>query len=255
MKYSQLRNECIAEFIGTFLFIAIGIGSVAGLVLAGASYGQWEISIIWGLGVAIAVYVTGGVSGAHLSPSVTIALAVFGGFPKSKIIPFILSQLAGAFMGAAVVYLLYHNLFAVKDMSNAGVFTTFPNAKITILQAFMTEFFITALLLMAILALTDNDNGAPRGAMAPFLIGVVVAIIGGSFGPLTGFSMNAARDFGPRLFAFLAGWGPDIMTGGRSIPYFLIPLTAPILGGLAGSFLYKSFIGKALKQMKAGNSN
>lgn len=246
MQKQCLKNECIAECIGTFLFVVIGIGSVAGLVIAGAQYGQWEISIIWGLGVAVAVYVTAGVSGAHLNPSVTIALAVFGSFPKYKIVPFIISQFLGAFLAAAVAYLLYHNLFTVKDMSNAGVFTTFPHAKISLLQAFMTEFFVTAVLLVAIFALSDDKNGIPRGSLAPLLVGVVVAVIGASFGPLTGFSMNAARDFGPRLFGFLAGWGDDMMTGGKTIPYCLIPLTAPILGGLAGSFVYKFFIGKVL---------
>lgn len=247
-QISNLKNECIAEFIGTFLFLAIGMGCVAGLKLAGAFYGQWEISIIWGLGVAIAAYTTSGVSGAHLNPSVTVALAFFGNFPKHKIIPYVLSQIFGAFVAAAVVFTLYFNLFTVKDINSAGIFTTFPNAQITLTQAFMTEFFITAVLLGTILAVTDDGNGIPRGALAPFLIGIVVAIIGASFGPLTGFSMNAARDFGPRLFTFIAGWGRDAMTGGRAIPYVFIPLIAPILGGLFGALIYTKFIGKALRQ-------
>lgn len=245
---NTLRNECIAEFLGTFVLLAFGIGCVAGLKLAGAAYGQWEISIIWGFAVAFGVYLAAAISGAHLNPSVTVALAVFGNFPKRKVIPYILAQMLGAFVAAAVVYALYYNLFSAKTLATAGVFTTFPNPQITLTQAFMTEAFITGLLMMLIMALTDDGNGVPRGALAPVLIGMLVATIGGAFGPLTGFSMNAARDFGPRLFAFIAGWGNDIMTGGRDVPYVFIPLIAPIIGALIGAFIYKTLIGSALKQ-------
>lgn len=248
---NNLKNECVAEFLGTFVFLAFGMGCVAGLKLAGASYGQWEISIIWGFAVAFGVYLTAAISGAHLNPSVTIALAFFGNFPKKKVIPFIIAQMLGAFLAAAVVYALYYNLFSAKTIATAGVFTTFPNANITLTQAFMTEAFITGLLMMLILALTDDGNGVPRGPLAPLLIGLLVATIGGSFGPLTGFAMNAARDFGPRFFAYIAGWGSDAMTGGRDVPYALIPLIAPIIGALIGAFIYKVFIGGPLTRQKA----
>jgi len=245
-EQQSLTNECIAEFTGTFLFVALGAGSVAGLKCAGAAYGQWEISIIWGFAVALAVYVTAGVSGAHLNPSVSIALAVFGKFPKRKILPYIIAQTLGAFAAAAIVYFLYQNLFPAKTMATAGVFTTFPHANISLAQAFCTEFFITALLVAVIFGLSDDGNGLPRGALTPLLVGVTVAVIGGSFGPLTGFSMNAARDFGPRLFTQFAGWGTEAMTGEREIPYAFIPLIAPALGGLAGAAFYNFFIGRCL---------
>lgn len=245
-KRHNLRSECIAEFTGTFLFVALGAGSVAGLKCAGAAYGQWEISIIWGLAVAIAVYVTAGVSGAHLNPSVSLALAVFGKFPKRKIAPYIIAQALGAFAAAAIVYFLYQNLFPAKTMATAGVFTTFPHAGISLTQAFCAEFFITAVLVAVIFGLSDDGNGLPRGALTPLLVGMTVAVIGGSFGPLTGFSMNAARDFGPRLFTQFAGWGPEAMTGGFALPYALIPLIAPAAGGLCGAAFYHFFIGRSL---------
>jgi len=248
MSKRKLWDECIAEFTGTFLFVTLGAGCVAGLRLAGASYGQWEISIIWGLAVALGVYITAGVSGAHLSPSVTIALAVFGNFNKKKIIPYISAQMLGGFMAAVIVYFLYFNLFPAKTLLTAGVFTTFPHPKITLLQAFMTEFFITALLVAVIFGLSDDGNGLPRGALTPLLVGITVAVIGGAFGPLTGFSMNAARDFGPRLFVWLAGWNSNVMSADRAVPYALVPLSAPVLGGLFGAIFYTRLIGAPLKR-------
>lgn len=254
-------GEYLAEFFGTFVFLLCGMGCVAGLKLAGASMGQWEISIIWGMAVAMGVYLSAGVSGAHLNPSVTIALAIFGCFPKRKIIPFIVAQMVATFLAAALVYLLYQNLFdsaliaagndAARKVALAGVFCTFPNPGITLMQAILCEIVITAVLMALIMALTDDGNGVPNGALAPLLIGLLVALLGASFGPLTGFAMNAARDFGPRLFAYLVGWGPDVMTGypinpGLGAPYFLVPLLAPIVGACLGAFLYKVLIGKSL---------
>ena len=250
----------LAEFLGTFVFLLCGIGCVAGLKLAGASFGQWEVSITWGLAVTMGVYLCAGVSGAHLNPSVTIALAIFGCFDKRKIIPFIIAQMLAGFCAAALVYLLFNNLFTdalaaagspAQTTALAGVFCTFPNPNISMVQAFLTEMVITAVLMALIMALTDDGNGVPRGAMAPLLIGLLVALLGASFGPLTGFAMNAARDFGPRFFAFVAGWGTDVMTGYPlskkiTIPYFLIPLTAPIVGACLGAFAYKVCVGKQL---------
>jgi len=242
----KLRNECIAEFIGTFLMILLGVGCVAAMVVGGSAYDAWEICFLWGLSVALAVYVTGAVSGAHLNPSVTIALAVFGGFPKSKIIPYIIAQMLGSFTAALVILGLFSSLFVTKDLTTASVFATFPHPDISLFIAFMSEFIATAVLLLGIFALTDDNNGVPRGAITALLIGLLVAVIGGTFGSLTGFALNAARDFPPRLLASLFGWGMEAMTGGRAMPYVFIPLIAPILGGLFGAFIYKRFIAATL---------
>ncbi|WP_412057846.1 MIP/aquaporin family protein [Bartonella sp. DGB2] len=250
-KKQSLTYVCFGEFMGTFLFLVLGIGAVAAIKVAGASFGQWEISIVWGVSVALAVYVFSGISGAHLNPSVTVALALFGGFPKGRVLPYIVAQFLGAFVAAAVVYALYQNLFLEKTLITAGVFTTFPHANISFMQAFMTEFFITALLVGVVFGLVDENNGLARGALAPLLIGLMVAIIGSAFGPLTGFAMNAARDFGPRTFIYMMGWGSDVMTGGKDIPYCLIPLIAPVLGGCVGAGFYVKLFGGPLKQKKA----
>ena len=227
---STLKGQCIAEFLGTGLLIFFGVGCVAALKVAGASFGQWEISVIWGLGVAMAIYLTAGVSGAHLNPAVTIALWLFACFDKRKVIPFIVSQVAGS----------------VESVDLAGTFSTYPNPHINFVQAFAVEMVITAILMGLILALTDDGNGVPRGPLAPLLIGLLIAVIGASMGPLTGFAMNPARDFGPKVFAWLAGWGNVAFTGGRDIPYFLVPLFGPIVGAIVGAFAYRKLIGRHL---------
>ncbi len=255
---STLTGQCVAEFLGTGLLIFFGAGCVAALRVAGASFGQWEISIIWGLGVAMAIYLTAGVSGAHLNPAVTIALWLFACFERRKVLPFIVAQTAGAFCAAALVYGLYRQLFLDLEQSQhivrgtaaslnlAGVFSTYPHPHITFIQAFAVETTITAILMAMIMALTDDGNGIPRGPLAPLLIGLLIAVIGASMGPLTGFALNPARDFGPKLFTSLAGWGSIAFTGGLAIPYFLVPLLAPVVGAIIGAFLYRKLIGRHL---------
>lgn len=254
-KQHTLLGECLAEFIGTGLLIFFGVGCVAALVLAGANFGQWEISIMWGLGVAIAIYCTAGVSGAHINPAVTIALALFHGFDKRKVAPYIVAQLFGAFCSAALIYALYSNLFTEYEathqivrgtqasLATAGIFSTYPHPALSFSGAFAVEFVITAVLMFAILAIGDEKNGVPRGAMGPLLIGILIAVIGGSLGPLTGFAMNPARDFGPKFFAFLAGWDEMALTGGKDIPYMIVPILAPICGAAFGGWLYPKAIG------------
>lgn len=252
---STLKGQCIAEFLGTGLLIFFGVGCVAALKVAGAILGQWEISIIWGLAVAMAIYLTSGVSGAHLNPAVTIALWLFARFDGRKVLPFIMAQFAGAFCAAALVYGFYYNLFLDFEQSHhivrgsmasldlAGVFSTYPHPHVNFIQAFLVEMVITAILMGLILALTDDGNGIPRGPLAPLLIGLLIAVIGASMGPLTGFAMNPARDIGPKAFAWLAGWGNIAFTGGIDIPYFLVPLCAPVAGAAVGAFGYRKLIG------------
>ncbi|WP_372712543.1 MIP/aquaporin family protein [Ilyobacter sp.] len=254
MKRENLFGECIAEYLGTGLLIFFGAGCVSSLVLSGAQMGLWEISIVWGFGVAMAIYITGGVSGAHINPAVTIALATFKGFDKKKVIPYIISQILGAFSASGLVYFLYRNLFiafesnngivrgSVESLATAGIFSTYPNPAINNMQAFVVEIVITAVLMITILAVTDDKNGAPKGHMSALLIGIVIAVIGGSFGTLTGFAMNPARDFGPKLFAFVAGWGNVAFTGGLSNPYFWVPILGPICGTLGGTVIYDKLI-------------
>jgi len=248
----------LAEFLGTALLIFFGTGCVAALKVAGASLGLWEVSIIWGVGVSMAIYLTAGVSGAHLNPAVSVALTVFADFDKRKLAFYILAQIAGAFCAAALVYTLYSALFfdyenahaivrgSEASLELAAVFSTYPHPSLSIGGAFLVEAVITAILMAVIMALTDDNNGLPRGPMAPLLIGLLIAVIGSAMGPLTGFAMNPARDLGPKLMTFFAGWGEIAFTGARDVPYFLIPIFAPILGACVGAGLYRVLIARHL---------
>lgn len=255
---STLKGQCIAEFLGTATIIFFGAGCVAAMKVAGASFGLWEISIVWGLAVAMAVYLTAGISGAHLNPAVSVALWLFANFEGRKVLPYAIAQVAGAFCSAALVYGLYHNLFldyeqthhmvrgSVESLDLAGIFSTYPNPHIGVGQAFLVEMVITAIMMALIMALTDDGNGLPRGPMAPLLIGFLIAIIGAAMGPLTGFALNPARDFGPKLFAWVAGWGNVAFTGARDIPYFLVPIFGPLIGASLGAFGYRALIANNL---------
>ncbi|BCQ42130.1 MIP/aquaporin family protein [Erwinia sp. MYb375] len=255
---STLKGQCIAEFLGTATIIFFGAGCVAAMKVAGASFGLWEISIVWGLAVAMAVYLTAGISGAHLNPAVSVALWLFANFEGRKVLPYTIAQVAGAFCSAALVYGLYHNLFldyeqthhmvrgSVESLDLAGIFSTYPNPHISVGQAFLVEMVITAIMMALIMALTDDGNGLPRGPMAPLLIGFLIAIIGAAMGPLTGFALNPARDFGPKLFAWVAGWGNVAFTGARDIPYFLVPIFGPLIGASLGAFGYRALIANNL---------
>ncbi|MBD8169492.1 MIP/aquaporin family protein [Erwinia persicina] len=255
---STLKGQCIAEFLGTATIIFFGAGCVAAMKVAGASFGLWEISIVWGLAVAMAVYLTAGISGAHLNPAVSVALWLFANFEGRKVLPYAIAQVAGAFCSAALVYGLYHNLFldyeqthhmvrgSVESLDLAGIFSTYPNPHIGVGQAFLVEMVITAIMMALIMALTDDGNGLPRGPMAPLLIGFLIAIIGAAMGPLTGFALNPARDFGPKLFAWLAGWGNVAFTGARDIPYVLVPIFGPLVGASLGAFGYRVLIANNL---------
>ncbi|HKM95830.1 MAG TPA: MIP/aquaporin family protein [Buttiauxella sp.] len=253
-----LRAQCTAEFLGTGLFMFFGISCLAAVKVAGASFGLWEICIVWGLAISLAVYLTAGISGAHLNPAVTIALWLFAAFPRHKVIPYSIAQIAGAFGGAMLAYMLYHNLFtdfeaahnmvrgSAESLQLASIFSTFPSPAISVWQAGFVEIVITSMLMGLIMALTDDGNGVPRGPLGPLLIGILVAVIGAATAPLTGFAMNPARDFGPKLFTFFAGWGEISMTGGRDIPYFLVPIIAPVIGACLGAAIYRLCIARNL---------
>lgn len=252
MKFldKETLRQCIAEMIGLAFVLFLGAGCVSVATLTGATMGIWEICIIWGVTFALAIYLCAGVSGAHLNPAVTIALWACAGFDRKKVLPYIIAQVLGAFIGAELAYLCYSSLFEAYEVANnitrgseeslalASIFTTYANPNLTVAHAALIETVITAVLMMLIMALLDDNNGLPRGPLAPMLIGLLVAVIGGATAPLTGFAMNPARDFGPKIFAYLAGWGDIAFTGGREVPYFIVPIVAPIVGALIGIKLY-----------------
>ena len=251
----SLVAELIAEFLGTFVLILLGTGVVAMVVLFPSQTpgeiihgGYTNITLGWGLAVTMGICVAGKISGAHLNPAVTLALAVFRGFPWRKVLPYSIAQVAGAFFAAALVYQNYLPAFHRLDPqleSTAGVFTTFPAFPALLQAGFLDQVIGTGLLLLLVFAITDEFNSPPGANMAPLMVGLVVVAIGMSFGGMHGYAINPARDFGPRLFTAVAGFRNNGLTDG--IRVWWVPVVAPLLGGLAGAALYDFGIRRFLR--------
>ncbi|GIM95319.1 MIP/aquaporin family protein [Paractinoplanes toevensis] len=250
-KIPGLLGELAAEFAGTMILILFGVGVVA--QVAGAGIGDHDsIAWSWGLGVTLGVYVAARVSGAHLNPAVTIALAVFKGFEWRKVAPYSLAQFLGAFVAALLVRWNYTEVLHAADpgltIKTQGVFSTLPgNGTLPVGEwgAFRDQIIGTAILLFLILAITDSANTAPLANLAPVVIGLLVVAIGMAWGTNAGYAINPARDFGPRLASFLTGYG-GAMRDQTGYLYFWIPIVAPIIGGLIGAGLYQALIGRFL---------
>ncbi len=263
---STLWDECIAEGFATYILVFFAAGVVHVAVLVGTLTGLWPVAIVTGLGIALAIYALGAISGAHMNPAVTLAFFVHRRFPGGKVLPYIASQVLGALLAAATLYALFHGLIAHYELvhgihrglpgseRSAMVYGNyFPNpascgvlpggcAAVSLPHACLTEALGTALLVFFIFALTDTANPASSGdATGALFIGLAVAIIMATLSPFTGASLNPARDFGPRLFAYLAGWGAIAIPGPHS-GFFLVYILAPLLGGLAGSTLYQHVV-------------
>lgn len=247
-------QEFVAEFLGTMVVIMFGCGVVAMVVLFGSTPvipgevvkgGYTNIVLGWGLAVTMGIYIAGSISGAHLNPAVTIALAVTKRFPWHKCGYYILAQCLGAFVGAAVVFAVYYAKWIQVDPGleqTAGIFTTFP-AVDGFWPGFIDQFVGTALLMGLILAIGDKNNAPPGANLAPLMVGLVVVAIGMSFGGMHGYAINPARDFGPRLFSVVAGFKHNGLTGSS---IWIVPIVAPLLGGVVGALIYDFLIGRVL---------
>jgi glycerol uptake facilitator protein len=246
----RLLGPLVAEFLGTFVLIVLGNGVVAMVVLFGTTDaknevvkgGYTNITLGWGLGVLMGICVAGRVSGAHLNPAVTLAQAVFRGFPWPRVAPYMLAQVAGAFAAAALVYVNYLPAFREYDpelIKTANVFTTFPAFPEAHWSfALLDQVVGTALLVGLILAITDPANRPVSPPLQPLLIALVVVAIGISWGGMHGYAINPARDFGPRLFTWVAGF----RNTGFDSHAFWVPIVGPLIGGLVGAVVYDGLI-------------
>jgi glycerol uptake facilitator protein len=259
LRRNTYAAELLAEFLGTFTLIVFGVGVVAIVVLRNAvgdptpapgSFGNFTtINFAWGFGVVMGVYVAGGVSGAHINPAVTVALAVKRGFAWAKVGPYIVAQFLGAFVAALLLrwnfYEWFNQVDPGKTYATQGVYSTSPGPGVSVLGGLRSEIIGTAVLVMLVLAITDARNTAPGSNLAPLIIGIAVIAIGMSLGALSGYAINPARDFGPRLASWLTGWS-TAMSAPTGDFYAWVPIVGPLIGGVIGAFVYDFFVGNFL---------
>lgn len=229
-------SSYVAEFFGTLILILLGDGVVAGVVLRktkSENAGWLTIVIGWGLAVTLAIYAIGRISGAHLNPAVTIALAMNGSFPSNQVAGYIIAQFAGAFVGAILVWLHYlpHWKQTTDASTKLSVFCNAPAIRNTF-SNLISEIIATAVLVLAILFIGANEF---TKGLNPIVIGLLIMSIGLSLGGTTGFAINPARDLGPRIAHFLL---PISGKGNSDWSYAWIPVVGPVVGGMLGAYLY-----------------
>lgn len=261
---TPIPKWAIGEFFGTFILVFFGCGSVAAAVSTGAQVGVFQVAIVWGIGIATAVYLTGSLSSAHLNPAVTIASAVWSRFPLRLVLPYVATQLLGAFAAAAMLYVLFggsirgyeikHNIVRgdVGSEATAMIFGEYfpnpdgkpltPEARATMTHgaAFTAEVVGTAILLLVIFCSTDERNVNRPQILTATTIGLTVTILISLLGPLTMACLNPARDFGPRLFSTIAGWKTVPFTT-NGLGWLTVYIVAPVIGGLLGGAIYRVF--------------
>jgi glycerol uptake facilitator protein len=245
-------EKIAAEAIGTMLLVLLGDGVVANVLLArskGQNSGWIVITVGWGVAVAVAVYAVGRISGAHLNPAVTVGLASIGSFPWPDVPGYIVAQVVGAFVGAALVWVAYLPHWAATSDKDAklGVFATGPAIRNSAANV-VTEIIGTAVLVFGVLAIAENAQTLARpgaidlsvvftGALQPLLVGILVLGIGLSLGGPTGYAINPARDFGPRLAHAVL---PIASKRDSDWSYAWIPIVGPLIGGVVGAVVFRA---------------
>lgn len=267
-------GELWAEFFGCFILIGLGDGVVAMLwglfgsgrtTSAGAlqSGGDWLlIGWGWALAVTFAVYTVGGITGAHINPAVTFGAAIRKNLPWNKVPGYWAAQVLGCFVGAALVFAIYNNAINYYDqvhhivkgthasIGTYSTFATFPAAYFHNVWGPLADQVVgTFFLVLFIWAVSDEFNLPVGENLAPFIIGMIVLAVGISFGANAGYAINPARDFGPRMFALIAGWGKIAFPGnyGNVNDYFWVPIVGPLIGGAVASVVYDRGVRDILK--------
>ncbi len=267
----SILRKCAAECIGTYLLVFFGCGVVHCAVLTGSQAGLWQVAVVWGIAVMLGIYSSAAVSGAHINPAITLALALRGRCSWKLVLPYAAAQTAGAFLAAATLFVLFTPFLEAKEyeklvargqpgsevtamcygeyypspgpLAGAGPYTKAAHEalleRVSQRTAFLTEMLATAILALVVFAVTDPRNvAAPGSQMAPVVIGLTVAALISVVAPLTQGCFNPARDFGPRLFAYLAGWGEVAIPGQRPNGFLIVYIAAPMLGAAVGAHVY-----------------
>ena len=229
----------LAEFFGTMLLVLLGDGVVAAVVLKDSkaqNAGWLTIVIGWGLAVMLAIYAVGSISGAHLNPAITIALAMNGSFSSDQVVGYVLAQMCGGIVGAILVWLHYlpHWKGTPDPAAKLGVFCNAPAIR-NVFSNLVSEIIATAVLVLALLFLGANEFSQ---GFKPLVVGLLIISIGLSLGGTTGFAINPARDLGPRIAHFIL---PIPGKGNSDWGYAWIPVVGPIVGGLLGAWIWTAF--------------
>eukprot|EP00092_Neocalanus_flemingeri_P025713 GFUD01027877.1.p1 GENE.GFUD01027877.1~~GFUD01027877.1.p1 ORF type:complete len:273 (-),score=75.37 GFUD01027877.1:61-879(-) len=269
MKIGKITNQYVREFLaetlGTFALVIFGDGAVAQVVLGNAARGNsffggfLNISFGYGLALMIGICISGGVSGGHLNPAVTLAMAVFKNLKWIQVPIYMAGQYLGAFLAALVLWGEYADAIKIvelgQDPANSGSYTSathgifasypfFGTSQVTTLSLAMDQVLGTAMLLIIILAVTDNKNMKIQSSLVPLTIGLGLTAIHLSFGLNAGSAINPARDFAPRVLTILAGWEEPFKAASS---WFWIPWLLPHVGGVLGAGLYKVMVGMHTK--------
>ncbi|XP_056143016.1 aquaporin-10a [Lampris incognitus] len=256
MKHQKFRlrnpllRECLAEFFGTFVVLVFGCSAAAQVKTSRETKGEYlSVNMAFSVGVMSAMYLTKGITGAHLNPAVTLSFCSLGHVRWGRLVPYCLSQLVGAYVASALVYLVYYD--AIMDFSGgvlavrgpnetASIFATYPSEYISLGRSFLDQVVGTGMLMVSILGLGEQRNTPAPPGLIPPIVGAVILGISTSMSANCGAAINPARDLGPRLFTLTAGWGTEVFTCYNY--WFWVPLLAPMIGGVLGSLLYLVFI-------------
>ncbi len=279
-----LFQKSIAETVGTFLLVFLGCGSVHAAVLMGAQSGVWQVAVVWGIAIALAIFTVDAISGAHINPAMTLAFAFWGRHPWQHVLPYIVAQFVGAFGAAAVLFSLFAGFVSAKELEK-GVERGDPGSIVTAMcygeyfpnpesiasapgpydagrhlelkkhfshsAAFVTELLGTMILACIVFSLTDSKNpNRPQSNLAPVFIGLTVSVLISVMAPLTQAGFNPARDFGPRVFAYLAGWGTVAIPGLAEPGWLTVYIVAPFLGAVLGGGFYQMILWTSYPDLK-----
>lgn len=261
----MIPRWAVGEIVGTFLLIFFGCGAVAGAVSMDAFQGVFQVAAVWGLGLIVAILLVGNHSQAHFNPAITLPMFLFKGMKGRLALGYVVCQMIGAFLAAAVLFLIFHEPLTAREKAlgiqrgqtgseaTAMVFGEFfPNpggkpldvrseSTLSISSAFYAEMIGTALLAFAVFGFISPDIEKHLGSGVPFAIGITLTVLICLFGPVTMACFNPARDLAPRLFSALAGWGtlPFHVNGhGWWIVYIAAPLCGGVLGGWLGNTMF-----------------
>lgn len=268
----RIVRRTAGEIVGTFLLVFFGCGAVHVAVLTDGLLGLWQVGMVWGVSIMLAIYTVGGVSGAHINPAITLSLAAWNLFPRRLVPPYLAGQFAGAFLAAGALYVMFGAHLEAKERAkgvtrgepgsvvtamcygeyfpNPGVLATgdgpftaeaFSEVRGRVSEpvAFFAEVLGTAILAFVVVAVTDAGNRTQPDKLWPTFVGLTVAALICVIAPLTQACFNPARDFGPRLFAYFAGWGEAAIPGPNGRGFMTVYLIAPVVGAVAGAGVYQ----------------